>query len=169
MRKMNLKERLVPTFTRIDKAWVDGKRMSYRDEGPAVMGGKTKKFSVYSRTNRSLLGYIQWFGTHYGYSFFPLNNVFDIEQLTEVAEFCYNVTKAHKERLEANKPKQKYLKLSIKENKFERTVSRKELIKRGKIVQSKNGMERGKIVQSKNGLVEEANKDCGDPKYVQGE
>jgi hypothetical protein len=84
---------------RIDLDWFRSSRLDYRDDGPVSKGAKTRQFSVFSRANRSLLGYVKWWTNWRQYCFFPLNSLFNYDCLREIAQFCEEATRVHKDRL----------------------------------------------------------------------
>lgn len=106
---------------RIDQDWWRGKHNEYRDDGPVVAGAKTRRFSIFSRRDRSLLGYVKWFNISRCYSLFPLNSVFHPDILIEIVTFCQEATQAHKDRIPPPKPK----KLVHRPSAFVRTISRR--------------------------------------------
>lgn len=79
-----------------DHNWVQGEYLNFKDEGLVSPGSVTHKFSVTSRQNSSLLGYVKWFIQWRQYCFFPMNAVFDKKCLREVAEFCERATDEHR-------------------------------------------------------------------------
>ena len=105
---------------RIDKDWWRGKQNDYRDDGPVTPGAKTRRFSIFMRKGRTLMGYIKWFGMHRGYSLFPLNSVFHPDNLAEIAEFCQDATRVHNDR----RPPPKVKKLIHRPPLFEQTINR---------------------------------------------
>lgn len=85
-------------ITRLDLQWFRGPFIDYRDDGYVREGAKTRKYSLFSRAGRSLLGYVQWWPAWRKYVFFPLNSVFDNRCLREIAKFCEDTTTTHVER-----------------------------------------------------------------------
>ncbi len=73
--------------------------LSFTDEGLWRVGAKTRQFNVYSRSSRSLLGYIKWWSGWRQYAFIPLNSVFDPKCMRQIARFCEEATDTHKSRL----------------------------------------------------------------------
>jgi hypothetical protein len=81
----------------LDEDWFVTKWLQFHDEGNAIKGGKTRKYSVYNRTSKILLGYVKWKGGWRQYSFYPLSETqFDGQCLRDIADFCYLMTVNHK-------------------------------------------------------------------------
>ncbi len=103
---------------RIDLDWFRSSHLDFRDDGPFKVGAKTRQFSVFSRANRSLLGYVKWWTQWRQYVFFPLNSLFDKNCLREVAQFCEEVTTVHKDRLPKLKNYHKKIALAARERRI---------------------------------------------------
>jgi hypothetical protein len=73
--------------------------LAFTDDGPWQVGAKTRQYSVYSRSNRSLMGYVKWWRPFGKYAFIPLNSVFSDELLRQIAQFCKEATDVHMARL----------------------------------------------------------------------
>lgn len=86
---------------RHDERLVHGEHMNFYDEGRVSNGAKTHKFSVTSSYNQSLLGYVKYFAHWRQYTFFPLNCIMNKDCLREVADFCVELTTAHREKRKA--------------------------------------------------------------------
>jgi hypothetical protein len=84
---------------RIDANYWKTGRLLFRDDGPVNKGAKTRRYSVFDGTSRSLLGYIKWFSNWRQYCFFPLNSLFNKDCLRQVALFCEEATTDHMSRL----------------------------------------------------------------------
>ena len=84
---------------RMDINWLRSAHLDFRDDGPVNKGAKTHVFSVFSRANHSLLGYVKWFGNWRKYCFYPLNSLFDGHCLRQIAQFCDEASAIHKARL----------------------------------------------------------------------
>ena len=95
---------------RVDLDLFMSKNLVFRDNGPVNKGAKTRQFSVFSRANSSLLGYVKWWANWRQYCFFPLNSLFNYECLQQVAQFCKEATTAHKSRLPFKKRAQDMIK-----------------------------------------------------------
>ena len=93
-----LKEKSPVDIIRLDQKWFQSKNLTFRDDGPINKGAKTRVYSVFSRFNNSLLGYVKWFPNWRQYCFFPLNSLFDKECLRQVAQFCDESTQVQKDR-----------------------------------------------------------------------
>lgn len=89
----------IDEIERIDIDRWQSAHLAFTDQGPAVIGGKTRQFNVYSKSNRSFLGTIKWWGGWRKYVFFPLNSVFDNLCMRQIAIFCEQATSAHMARL----------------------------------------------------------------------
>lgn len=137
------------SITRFDVDWWRGKINDYKDEGPVTPGSKTRRFSIFERKDRSLVGYIKWFAAHKGYSLYPLNNVFGVDSLCEIAEFCQDATRVHWDRIPPKKPKR----LKHGPNPFKVTISRREILARQKKEREEQEQQET-FVQTENGLVE---------------
>ena len=116
---------LMIEIKRIDLDWFRSSNLFFKDDGPVSKGAKTRQFSVYSRTTRSLLGYIKWFSNWRKYCFFPLNSLFDDKCLLQVAQFCIEATAAHKSRL-PNTKRQKDMALARRQRRIEKLTKGKE-------------------------------------------
>lgn len=88
-------------FTRIDGKLVKGEKFYYEDRGYVSPGAKTRKFAVTSRRNMSLAGFVKYFAQSRQYIFFPLNCLLDKDCLREIADYCVEVTTAHRNQREA--------------------------------------------------------------------
>ena len=73
--------------------------LHFRDDGPVSKGAKTRQFSVFSSSNRALLGYVKWFSHWRKYCFYPLNSLFDDQCLEQIVAFIKDATFFHKSRL----------------------------------------------------------------------
>lgn len=86
---------------RFDNKLVEGEDMNFDDKGVVSKGSKTHKFAVTSRHNNALLGYVKFFAQWRQYVFFPLNCILNKDCLREAADFCVELTTAHREKREA--------------------------------------------------------------------
>lgn len=84
-------------FHRFDDKLVQSGHLNFVDKGYIAPKRKTRKFAVISRFDQSLLGYVQWFAHWRQYVFFPLNCILNKDCLREAADYCDEVTTAHKE------------------------------------------------------------------------
>ena len=109
---------------RIDLDLWKGSWLTFKDDGPVSQGAKTRLFSVFSTSNRSLLGYIKWYVNWRKYCFFPLNSLFDDNCLREIADFCKEATTVHKSRL-PNKQRVKDLKKAARQRRMEKLAKKK--------------------------------------------
>lgn len=75
-----------------------GEYLNFKDEGKVNKLAKTRKFSVHSRHNGSMLGYVKYFVQWRQYTFFPFNAVFDKKCLREIADFCEKKTTEQREK-----------------------------------------------------------------------
>jgi hypothetical protein len=110
---------------RIDPDWFQTSNLFFKDDGPVSKGAKTRRFSVLSRTTRSLLGYIKWYPNWRKYCFFPLNSLFDDKCLRQVAQFCEEATTTHKARL-PNIQRQKEMEKARRQRRIEQLTKQKE-------------------------------------------
>jgi hypothetical protein len=122
---------------RIDPDWFQTSNLFFKDDGPVSKGAKTRRFSVLSRTTRSLLGYIKWFPNWRKYCFFPLNSLFDDKCLRQVAQFCEEATTIHKSRL-PNIQRQKDMAKARRERRIDKLTKSKEPDTMGSEVKSTN-------------------------------
>lgn len=81
---------------RFDDKFVKGDYLNFTDKGIAVKNGTTRTHAVHSRYNQSLLGHVKWFAQWRQYVFFPLNCILNKDCLREAADFCDEVTTAHR-------------------------------------------------------------------------
>lgn len=88
-------------FKRFDDQLVMGENLRYEDKGYVTAGAKTRKFAVYNSFNHSLIGYVKFFAQWRQYTFFPLNCILNKDCLREIADFCVEVTTAHREKRKA--------------------------------------------------------------------
>lgn len=88
-------------FKRFDDRRVEGKFLNFDDKGIVSKGAKTRKFAVTSQYNGSLLGYVKFFAQWRQYTFFPLNCILNKDCLREVADYCVELTTAHREKRKA--------------------------------------------------------------------
>lgn len=86
---------------RFDDKFVRGEMLNFTDKGITVKNGTTRTFTVHSRYNQSLLGHVKWFAQWRQYAFFPLNCILNKDCLREAADFCDEVTTAHRMKREA--------------------------------------------------------------------
>jgi hypothetical protein len=89
---------------RIDKDWFESGNLRYRDDGYVSVGAKTRKYSIFSKHNGSLLGIIKWMARWRSYCFWPYNSVFDAKCLREIATFCEDATLIHRDRVGRKPP-----------------------------------------------------------------
>lgn len=89
------------TFTRHDARMVNGEHLNYDDKGLVSKGSKTHKYAVTSRYNNSLLGYVKYYAHWRQFTFFPFNCILNKDCLREVADFCVELTTAHREKRKA--------------------------------------------------------------------
>ncbi len=71
----------------------------FKDDGPVSKGAKTRRFSVLSSFNKSLLGYVKWYSHWRKYVFYPINSIFDDNCLDEISQFMWETTNEHMGRL----------------------------------------------------------------------
>lgn len=88
-------------FRRFDDKLVHGDKFHYEDKGYVTVGAKTRKYAVISRRDWRLAGYVKYFPQSRQYVFFPLNCLLDKDCLREVADFCVEVTLAHRGKRKA--------------------------------------------------------------------
>lgn len=88
-------------FKRFDEKLVHGEKFYYEDKGYVTVGAKTRKFAVFSRRNMGLAGYVKFFAQSRQYVFFPLHYFLDKDCLRELAEYCVEVTNAHRGKRQA--------------------------------------------------------------------
>lgn len=87
------------TLTRHDE-WTAGTWIHFRDMG-VPEGMKTRVFQVYDSTG-TLLGAVRWFGRWRCYAFYPHGEtVYEPTCLREIAEFCAEETRRHREAKKA--------------------------------------------------------------------
>lgn len=111
---------------RIDTKRWHTSHLAFTDDGPVSVGAKTRQFSVNSRSNRSLIGYVKWWGNWRKYVFFPLNStLFDDKCMRQIAQFCEEATTAHKSRL-PNKQRAKNMALARRERRIEQLALTKQ-------------------------------------------
>jgi hypothetical protein len=154
---------------RLDIDLFKSSHLIFRDEGLIKPGAKTRRYNVFDKTNRSLLGFIKWFPNWRQYCFFPLNSLFNCECLREVALFCEEVTTAHKSRLPGLKKREKEQKLARRQKRIEK-LKKKKLTKDKSldIIESKEVERQIEPVLTENQLVEGCQADFDAPEYTQG-
>jgi hypothetical protein len=113
------------TIERIDLDLWKSSNLTFRDDGPVKPGAKTRVFSIFNSSNKSLLGYIKWFPNWRKYCFYPLNSLFDDKCLDQVSTFMKEATAAHKSRL-PNIKRQRDMMLARRERKIERLTKQRE-------------------------------------------
>lgn len=60
---------------------------------------KTEVYAVITTVGDSILGHVKWFGSWRQYAFFPtINTVFEKQCLRDIANFCEEITKIHKDK-----------------------------------------------------------------------
>ena len=91
-------------INRVDTHWWETRSVSYRDDGYVSVGAKTRKYSLFSRHNNSLIGIVKWMVQYRQYCFWPYLAVLDSKVMREVSEFCEQTTKAHKDRVGRKPP-----------------------------------------------------------------
>jgi len=99
--------------------------LAFTDEGPWKIGAKTRQFNVYSRSNRSLLGYIKWWNGWRKYVFMPLNSVFDDKCMIQIATFLKQATDIHMARL-PNKQRVKDMQKARRERRIQQLALTKQ-------------------------------------------
>ena len=109
---------------RVDLDLFKSSHFTFRDDGPVSKAAKTRLFSVFNSSNRSLLGYVKWWGNWRKYCFFPLNSLFDDKCLEQIAVFCREATTAHKSRL-PNKKRIKDLQKAKRQRRIEKLAKKK--------------------------------------------
>lgn len=134
---------------RVDLDLFKSSHLTFRDDGPVKKGGKTRLYSVFNSHNRSLLGYVKWWGNWRKYCFFPLNSLFDDNCLIEIATFCKEATTVHKSRL-PNKQRLKDMEKAKRQRRMEK-LAKKRLTESDSNGSIENVTE---VVQPENGLVE---------------
>lgn len=110
---------------RMELDWWKSNHLSFRDDGPVSPGAKTRQFSVFSSSNRALLGYVKWFSHWRKYCFYPLNSLFDDQCLEEIALFMAEATAVHMGRL-PNKKRAKEMEQRRRKRRMERLTKKKE-------------------------------------------
>lgn len=139
----------------IERVDIDRWQSSYlvfTDEGFWKVGGKTRQFNVYSKSNRSLLGTIKWWGGWRKYVFFPLNSLFDNVCLRNIATFCEEATATHMSRL-PNKKRLKDIEKARRQRRIEKLAKKKE----NNLTNEEDSVSIDfvdEVVQPENGLVE---------------
>lgn len=88
-------------FKRYDAKMVSGEHLNYDDKGTVSKGSKTHKYAVTSQYNSSLLGYVKYYAHWRQFTFFPFNCILNKDCLREVADFCVELTTAHREKRKA--------------------------------------------------------------------
>lgn len=139
-------------ITRIDVDLWKSAHITFRDDGPVKVGAKTRQFSVFSTHNRALLGYVKWWVHWRQYVFFPLNSIFDKNCLREIAEFCEQSTKVHKDRLSTRKNYELEKKKRWRVRRMEDLAKNK--LTNQKINDTVDSVITQEVVQPENGLVE---------------
>lgn len=91
----------------ISDGWFQTAHLLFKDKGSIGPKRKTRKYEVYSRYNKSLLGFVKWYAKWRAYVFFPINCIIDKACMRELADFCDEFTKAQKARAEVAKAEQK--------------------------------------------------------------
>lgn len=87
----------VDGIVQIDNRWAQSQYLQFHDEGPVKPGAKTRKYTVYGRVNKLILGYIKWFPKWRQYTYYPNpDTVYNPGCLDDLAEYCEYLTSAHK-------------------------------------------------------------------------
>jgi hypothetical protein len=86
------------SIEKVQPRFWQGSHVTFRDDGYISPGSSTRKFAVLSKLDNSLLGYVKWFNNWRQYTFFPLGSVLIKTVLREIADFCEETTKAHKQK-----------------------------------------------------------------------
>jgi len=86
---------------------LQGTHILFIESGPT--GKKTERWNVFSKYEitendsfAGLLGQVKWFGRWRKYSFFPvMGAIFEEICLRDIAQFCVDATKEHRQRKKA--------------------------------------------------------------------
>lgn len=109
---------------RIDDEWSVTENLTFKDDGPVKKGAKTRRFSVFSRTNRSLLAYIKWFPHWRKYCLFTLDSVvLDSKCILQIAEFMNEATANHKVKLPGLR-KMRERQLAVRQKRIEKLTGK---------------------------------------------
>ena len=85
---------------RIDNEWAVSENLMFKDDGPVYQGAKTRQFTVFSRTNRSLLARIKWLSKWRKYCLFTFDSVvFDNRCLSQIIDFMEETNTIHLSQL----------------------------------------------------------------------